>query len=86
MSETYRYEVEFVVPDGVDGENIELVMNEYFGDLVETDRFIDARIITESTLSDEEKERLRRMVDNTLEEDIERAADLVRALREDNSQ
>lgn len=70
MSNTYTLTSTFVVPNDVKEENIRLVLNEFYGDLVETERFIDARIVDSESLDQAERQRLFEMLSDLDEEAV----------------
>lgn len=74
MTNRHEFTVTFVTPDEVKEENVLFVLQEYFGDLVQTDRFIDASVEKGSDLDDSEEKRLREMLSDISEEEFEDVA------------
>lgn len=72
MTNEHEFTVKFVTPDAVEEENVLLVLREFFGDLVQTDRFVDAVVKTdESNINEGERERLIAMMDALSDEEID---------------
>jgi hypothetical protein len=61
MTETITLETKFIVPDDMDEDNVRHILGEFFGDLIRTDRFIDARIVDDS-IDEGEKEQMLEML------------------------
>ena len=72
MTETVTLETRFVVPDDMDEENVRHVLGQFFGDLVQTDRFVDARIIDERDMDEADKERVIELLEGISSEEIEK--------------
>ena len=72
MTETVTLETRFVVPDDMDEENVRHVLGQFFGDLVQTDRFVDARIIDERDMDEADKERAIELLEEISKEEIEK--------------
>ena len=78
MSNTYRYTVEFDVPDKVKEENVLLVLREFFGDLMETHRFNEATVFENSAdeakykhgLEDHEVESIKEVLSQLSDEEM----------------
>lgn len=71
MTETITLETKFVVPDDMDEENVRHVLGQFFGDLVRTDRFVDARILDKSTMDEADKERVIELLEDISSGEIE---------------
>jgi len=71
MSNKVTLETEFVVPDDMDEDNVRHVLSQFFGDLIRTDRFIDARIVEDASLDEAEKERALDMLSSIDDGDLE---------------
>lgn len=82
MTNEHEFTVKFVTPDEVREENVLLVLQEYFGDIVQTDRFIEAWVETGSTLDDSEEERLREMLSDLSDEELDSAESIVEGVDE----
>lgn len=72
MTNKVTLETEFVVPDDMDKENVRHVLSQFFGDLMRTDRFVDARIVEDNSMDEAEEERLLEMLDGIDESDLEK--------------
>jgi hypothetical protein len=89
MSNEFTFEVEFEVPDEVGEDNVLLVLREFFGDLVETHRFIDAKVNTEETerdtfdLNEDERQRLLDMLSSVTKDDVQTATEILDELESD---
>jgi len=57
MSNKVTLNTAFVVPDDMDEENVRHILSQFFGDLMRTDRVIDARIVEEMDIEMSEQER-----------------------------
>lgn len=66
-----RLETEFTVSDDVDEENIRHIVGQFFADMVETDRFIDARIVDGESISDEQKAAIKNSLSEIDEDALE---------------
>lgn len=64
-------ETEFTVSDDVDEENIRHIVGQFFADMVETDRFIDARIVDGESISDEQKAAIKNSLSEIDEDTLE---------------
>jgi phosphoenolpyruvate carboxylase len=82
MTETVTLETKFVIPDDMDEDNVHHVLSQFFGDLIRTDRFIDARIVEESTLDESEKERLIEMLENVDDDNLDQLDTFIDAYTE----
>lgn len=82
MTNEYEFEVKFVVPDEVEEENVLLVLREFFGDLIQTDRFIDAVVEADGGMEDFEEERLLDMLTRMDEDDLDAALDAIEELQD----
>lgn len=83
MTEKVTFETEFVVPDDMDEENVRHVLSQFFGDLIRTDRFVDARIVEESELDESEKERAISLLSNVEEDDLEQLDTFIEAFTDE---
>jgi hypothetical protein len=63
MSNKYSLETQFIVPDEMDEENVRHVLSQFFGDLVRTERFIDARIVEDSSMDEAQVDALYRQLE-----------------------
>lgn len=84
MSKKYSMDVEFVVPDEMDKENVRHVVSQFFGDLVRTDRFIDARIVEDSSMDEAQEQSLLRQLEAADEKAVRARLKLLRMLSEEN--
>lgn len=82
MTNEYEFEVKFVVPDEVEEENVLMVLREFFGDLIQTDRFIDAVVEADGGMEDFEEERLLDMLTRMDEDDLDAALDAIEELQD----
>lgn len=80
MSKTYTIESEFVVPESMERENIEHVLERFYDDLRETDRFLDATVSPTEEIDPDERERLLTMVALLTEQDISYGIETVKSL------
>lgn len=75
MTRTFTIESEFVVPDTMERDNVEHVLERFYDDLRETDRFIDASVNVSGQMDTDERERLLTMLalldDDAIEKSIE---------------
>lgn len=75
MTRTFTIESEFVVPDTMERDNVEHVLERFYDDLRETDRFIDASVNVSGQMDTDERERLLTMIalldDDAIEKSIE---------------
>lgn len=75
MTRTFTIESEFVVPDTMGRDNVEQVLERFYDDLRETDRFIDASVNVSGQMDTDERERLLTMLalldDDAIEQSIE---------------
>lgn len=83
MTHKVHLETEFIVPDDMDEENVKHVLDQFFGDLIRTDRFLDARIVEESGLDEAERARLIEMMEKVDGEDLDRLERFVTAYTDD---
>lgn len=83
MTNRHEFTVRFVTPDNVEEENVLLVLREFFGDLIETDRFIDAVVeVGEYDMNDSEAQRMDEMVADLSDEEIEKLAEYIEELED----
>lgn len=83
MTNRHEFTVRFVTPDNVEEENVLLVLREFFGDLIETDRFIDAVVeVGEYDMNDSEAQRMEEMVADLSDEEIEKLAEYIEELED----
>lgn len=71
MTNKFTFETEFVVPDDMDDDNVRHVLSQFFGDLIRTDRFVDARIVEDTSMDEADKERLLDMLAAIEDDDLE---------------
>ncbi len=83
MTETVTLETKFIVPDEMDEENVRHVLSQFFGDLVRTDRFIDARIVDDESLGDVDGERLLDQLSTINDADLEQLDNFIDALEDE---
>lgn len=72
MTNKIELKTKFIVPDDMGEENIRHIVGQFFADLVRTDRFVDARIVDHSEISDAEKDRLIEMLEEVNMDDLDR--------------
>jgi len=83
MTNKHEFTVKFVTPDEVEKENVLLVLREFLGDLIQTERFIDAVVrVDGANLNEGEEQRLDEMLENLSEEDFEKMTEFIDSLDE----
>lgn len=70
MAHKVSLQTEFKIPDDMGEENVRNILNEFFGDLCETDRFITADIVDDPSLDESESDRLLKMLSNIEDDDL----------------
>jgi hypothetical protein len=77
MTHKVKLETEFIIPDDMDEENVRHVLDQFFVDLIKTDRFVDARIVSDSSLDETEEKRLVELLTEVNEGDLDKLSDFI---------
>lgn len=72
MSNKVTLNTAFVVPDDMDEENVRHILSQFFGDLMRTDRVIDARIVEELDVDKSEQERVINLLEELDDENLDK--------------
>lgn len=85
MTNEYEFGVRFVVPDNVERDNVRDILQEFFGDIEQTDRFVKARVETEDSISmdEHEKEDFMQLLEYVERGDLDAAVSVIEELQED---